>query len=257
MPTLPLPLRPSVVLSVVLHAGVLVGVGSGGGRGTADRAAVVFAFEQVAVGTPIAAVEVPATDARLDDLRIEAPVEIEPTPTDPYLPPVDATLAPDETPATVPPPALPSPMAPSPTARTRPARLVATPPSAAAAAPSVPAPSVAAPSRASVLGAAQVTTFSTARPTNRPPAYPDAALRAGWQGVVWLIVDVGPDGRVATLVIERSSGYEVLDAAALDAVRAWTYAPRLVDGVPTLDRLRLPVRFAPRSVASAEGAPAR
>ncbi len=243
-----LALRPSVVLSVVLHAGVLVGVAGGGGRGHADRDAVVLAFERIEVGGTTDAPEVPASEALPDDVQIEPPVEVEPLPTEPPLPPVDAALAPDEAPL----PdadARPAP-APSPTTPTRSRRAAPE----AAPAPSVAiAPLAAPPSAPSVVGAAEVTTFATAQPTNRPPAYPDVALRAGWQGVVWLLVDVGPDGRVAALAIERSSGYEVLDAAATDAVRAWTYAPRLVGGVPTLDRLRLPVRFAPRSSGPVDG----
>lgn len=252
-----LALRPSIVASVLLHAGALVGATAfAAGRGAADRDAVVLAFEAVDLGAAFDAPEVPAVEPPPDDLRIEAPVVVEPVAAEPPLPPDEAPLPPLDEPVAHDGEAPPLPV-PSPTARTRPARPapapVATP--APAVAPSVApavAPAVApsaAPSVAQRAGAAQVSTLSRAHPSNRPPPYPEAALRAGWEGTAWLLVDVGPDGRVANVVLERTSGHDVLDDAAVTAVLGWTYDPRLVDGVPARDRLRLPVRFSSQTYA--------
>ena len=54
-----------------------------------------------------------------------------------------------------------------------------------------------------------------------PPRYPRLARRRGWEGVVLLEATVGPDGRLLALVVVRSSGYELLDEAALETVRDW------------------------------------
>ena len=63
-----------------------------------------------------------------------------------------------------------------------------------------------------------------------PPRYPLAARRAHEQGIVVLAVRVGIDGRVEEVRVERSSGSERLDTAALSAVRRWRWSPTLVDG---------------------------
>jgi protein TonB len=62
------------------------------------------------------------------------------------------------------------------------------------------------------------------------PIYPDIAQRANVQGVVILECVISPAGRVAELKILR--GVPLLDQAALDAVKQWTYKPTLLDGVP-------------------------
>jgi periplasmic protein TonB len=58
---------------------------------------------------------------------------------------------------------------------------------------------------------------------NPPPRYPRSARRRGHQGTVLLSVFVDPGGRVDRLKVLASSGYEVLDEAALTAVRKWRF----------------------------------
>jgi len=60
---------------------------------------------------------------------------------------------------------------------------------------------------------------------NPRPAYPEIALRRGWEGQVLLRVRVSPDGRPTTVTVVSSSGRDVLDQAATDAVRGWTFVP--------------------------------
>ena len=77
-----------------------------------------------------------------------------------------------------------------------------------------------------------------------PPSYPPPARRRGWQGTVLLRVTVNMHGGVETAALEESSGYQVLDDAALRAVRGWEFDPVLVDGVPQRATGLVPVRFA-------------
>jgi TonB family protein len=49
--------------------------------------------------------------------------------------------------------------------------------------------------------------------------YPVLARRKGWQGVVKLDIRIESDGRISRLHVEQTSGYPVLDRAALQALR--------------------------------------
>lgn len=60
--------------------------------------------------------------------------------------------------------------------------------------------------------------------TNAPPDYPPAARRRGQQGVVTVVFACDEDGRVVRAAIARGSGFALLDAAALAAVRGWRFA---------------------------------
>ncbi len=60
---------------------------------------------------------------------------------------------------------------------------------------------------------------------NPRPAYPEIALRRSWEGEVLLRVHVSPEGRPAQIAIAKSSGRDVLDEAAVEAVRGWSFMP--------------------------------
>ena len=60
---------------------------------------------------------------------------------------------------------------------------------------------------------------------NPRPAYPPRARQAGQEGRVEVELDLGPDGRVRSVRIVVSSGYPLLDRSALEALRAWRFAP--------------------------------
>lgn len=51
------------------------------------------------------------------------------------------------------------------------------------------------------------------------------AKRRGWEGKVLLKVEVLRDGTPGAIEVERSSGREVLDNAALKTVRRWLFEP--------------------------------
>lgn len=60
---------------------------------------------------------------------------------------------------------------------------------------------------------------------NPPPVYPRSALRRRIQGTVMVDVRVGVDGFPRMVRLEASSGYAMLDEAALEAVRKWQFTP--------------------------------
>ena len=62
------------------------------------------------------------------------------------------------------------------------------------------------------------------RPGNLPPIYPRVARERGWEGRVVLGVEVDPSGAIASVEVDQTSGYRVLDQAALTAVRRWRFA---------------------------------
>lgn len=76
------------------------------------------------------------------------------------------------------------------------------------------------------------------------PPYPAASERAEEEGVVLIRVRVGPDGRVLAAEVKSSSGYQRLDAAAVEhAMRAWRFTPATRDGVAIEGWREIPVRF--------------
>lgn len=61
--------------------------------------------------------------------------------------------------------------------------------------------------------------------TNPKPKYPSIARSRGWQGKVLLRVRVTADGLSEEVTVQRSSGHEVLDESAVDAVEKWQFIP--------------------------------
>lgn len=81
---------------------------------------------------------------------------------------------------------------------------------------------------------------------NQPPEYPARARRRNQQGVVVLEVAVTRDGRVAKLKIRESSGHEILDRAAVRAVKDWLFEPGQRGGLRVAMPVLVPVRFSLR-----------
>lgn len=78
---------------------------------------------------------------------------------------------------------------------------------------------------------------------NPKPQYPRVARERGYEGDVLLKVLVLHDGTVGDISVHHSSGYEVLDRAALDAVKEWLFVPASRDGVPVARWAIVPVKF--------------
>ena len=76
-----------------------------------------------------------------------------------------------------------------------------------------------------------------------PPRYPDLARQRGWQGTVLLLVQIDAQGVVTNVEVEESSGYQLLDAAAVNAVRQWRYKPARSPAGPVATEELQPVTF--------------
>jgi periplasmic protein TonB len=60
---------------------------------------------------------------------------------------------------------------------------------------------------------------------NPAPEYPSLARRRGYEGTVVIEAFVDREGRVQDLRLYQSSGHEVLDRAAMQAVKGWLFEP--------------------------------
>lgn len=79
---------------------------------------------------------------------------------------------------------------------------------------------------AAANAAARQRTVSKPSGISQPkPKYPPAARRAGQQGTVTLSFTIGSSGTVISARIAKSSGYTLLDNAALSAIRSWRFKP--------------------------------
>lgn len=81
---------------------------------------------------------------------------------------------------------------------------------------------------------------------NPPPTYPERARRLRLEGTVVLAALVDGGGTVDDLAVHASSGHQLLDDAALRAVRGWLFEPGKRGGLPVTMQVLVPVRFALR-----------
>jgi protein TonB len=118
---------------------------------------------------------------------------------------------------------------------------------AVSAAPPAPAPAPAPIPVARAAPAAQSAgALVSAKPryrTNPKPDYPLPSLRRREEGVVLLNVLVQTNGTPAAITLNRSCGHPLLDRAALEAVRRWTFEPARAAGSPVSSLVVIPVRF--------------
>ena len=79
--------------------------------------------------------------------------------------------------------------------------------------------------KAATAAAGQRTVSKPSGISQPKPKYPPAARRAGQQGTVTLSFTIGSSGAVISARIAKSSGYILLDNAALSAIRSWRFKP--------------------------------
>jgi protein TonB len=79
--------------------------------------------------------------------------------------------------------------------------------------------------------------------SNPPPKYPVLARRRGFQGNVVLEVLVSQIGNVIDLRVLSSSGYSILDSAAISSVKHWTFEPGMRGQEKVEMWVRVPIRF--------------
>jgi protein TonB len=78
-----------------------------------------------------------------------------------------------------------------------------------------------------------------------PPDFPRRAQRNRWYGLTELLVDVDALGNPTKVVVRTSSGFDILDNAAIAAVEQWHFYPATRNGVAEAGQLRVPIRFSP------------
>lgn len=78
---------------------------------------------------------------------------------------------------------------------------------------------------------------------NKPPLYPLVARKGGYEGTVLLGVEVLASGNGGRVKIIKSSGYSILDEAALKAVRRWKFHPARRGRTPVALWVEIPITF--------------
>ncbi|WP_054885476.1 MULTISPECIES: energy transducer TonB [unclassified Pseudomonas] len=186
--------------------------------------------------TPTLPVVPPQIPPMTIEFAAPAPPVVEPPPPAPAPPvvepppPVIDELAakPKPKPKPVPKPVAKQPPKPQP-------KPVEAPPPAPVAAPAPPAPPAPAPVTPPSANAAYL--------KNPAPEYPQMALRRGWEGTVLLRVEVLPSGKPGQIQIQQSSGRDALDAAALAAVKRWSFVPAKQGDVAQAGWVSVPIDF--------------
>lgn len=78
---------------------------------------------------------------------------------------------------------------------------------------------------------------------NRRPAYPEIARQRGQEGMIILLARIDKNGILTGLDVSRSSGYPMLDEAAINAVRKWRFKPATMAGAAVEGTVAIPVDF--------------
>lgn len=79
--------------------------------------------------------------------------------------------------------------------------------------------------------------------SNPKPKYPGIATSRGWEGTVRLLVRVSIEGYSEEVTVQRSSGYDVLDEAAIEAVEKWKFIPAKRGDTPVSSSVIVPINF--------------
>ena len=78
---------------------------------------------------------------------------------------------------------------------------------------------------------------------NPKPPYPLAARKRGIEGQVLLRARVQEDGYCSLVETKQSSGYTLLDSAAVETVKKWRFAPATLSGAPIVSWVEVPITF--------------
>jgi TonB family protein len=76
-----------------------------------------------------------------------------------------------------------------------------------------------------------------------PPRYPPMAILAGAQGSAMIKIQVAPAGRALQVELDTTSGWGLLDLAAMDAVADAQFHPALVSGQAVESWVVVPINF--------------
>lgn len=78
---------------------------------------------------------------------------------------------------------------------------------------------------------------------NPKPHYPAIARSRSWQGKVLLRVKVSAQGLSDDVTVEQSSGHEILDESAIEAVKKWRFIPAKRGDTPVASSVIVPIDF--------------
>lgn len=81
------------------------------------------------------------------------------------------------------------------------------------------------------------------------PEYPDMARRAGLEGVVWVKILVGKDGKPIKVAIAKSNT-EIFNEPSLEAARNFLFTPAVMNNGPVKVWVSVPFRFKLRDTSS-------
>ena len=77
------------------------------------------------------------------------------------------------------------------------------------------------------------------------PVYPEREKIDGITGTVLLGVEVGSDGKIASLTAEQQvAGHPAFTSSAMAAIAKWCFEPARQDGRAVACSIKIPVRFA-------------
>lgn len=74
------------------------------------------------------------------------------------------------------------------------------------------------------------------------PHYPPQARADKIEGTVVLYIEIGPDGRVHAVRVQKSLGRAV-DGSAIEAVKQWKFKPGLKNFEPVMTKATIEVNF--------------
>ncbi len=78
---------------------------------------------------------------------------------------------------------------------------------------------------------------------NPKPVYPPLAIKRGWEGVVYLRVSVSEKGMPFSVVVHKSTGHDLLDDSAVEAVEKWQFIPAKKGDKPIPSNVIVPITF--------------
>ncbi len=76
-----------------------------------------------------------------------------------------------------------------------------------------------------------------------PPVYPDKARRDRQEGLVLVRAQVNEQGKTLAVKVAKSSGFPLLDKAALEAVSQWSFMPAQQNDQAIMAWIEVPIDF--------------
>lgn len=73
--------------------------------------------------------------------------------------------------------------------------------------------------------------------------YPRKAVHKGWEGQTVVAAEILPDGSVGRTALAKTSGYNVLDHAAMDAIKTWKFSEASPEEDAVPQYVDIPVMF--------------